>query len=713
MNFAFLAKFDAAGANLLYGTLLGPTTKAQSTTTGYAVAVDAAGFAYIGGSTYTNLYTTTGAYQTVAANANGARAFAAKFDTVGKKIVYSTYLTGTDSASNVGEAVTGIAADASGNAYVAGYTAECSFPTTTGVFEPQASYPAGTSTSCGAGFITKLNATGSALVWSTFLGNAPAGNGLNSGGNASINGLTLGTDGSVYVTGQTNGGGFPSVNPIFGVSNNLGFVSRVSADGTKLLFSTPFGGSTGNSDIPSGIAVDPSGNIYFAGQTNGNSLPVTAGAFQSAHAGGNNGNYYTTGFVGKIAPTATTTTALTLPTGTITAGQSVKLSAKVTGQTGSTGTPTGTVTFLSGSTTLGTGTLDSTATAIYTAPSLNATTYSITANYAGDTAFTGSVSSAQNLVVAPLTPTVTLTVPSTAVVGASVTLSVAVAGAPGTPTGTITFKDGTTTLSTAALASGSATYSTSALAVGTHSITVSYSGDSIFGGATSAASTVTINLAPAINFAAQPTSLTVVHGSSGSIVITGTPVGGYTGTVTFACGTLPGRRVLHLRSSKPDLQRKQHASGRHSDVQYGHIRCRIGTAERARNNERSVCSATPSAVHLSPEKKDNARRHRIGSTGLCLAGGPGRMRQQSEEPNHRHHGSRNLHGSCVHNRWPSSVNTECVCDSAVTAAEWNGRGGGIRTPGPLLPRQIHVSSLLLLDSIELASHSESIEIVVL
>jgi hypothetical protein len=532
--FGFVAKFDAAGANLLYGSLLGPTTLAQSTTTGNAVAVDAAGFAYIGGLTYNNLYTTTGAYQAATTGANGtAHAFAAKFDTIGKKIVYSTFVTGTDNTSNVGEAVTGIAADASGNAYVAGYTSEHSFPTTSGSFQPQ--FAAGNG---GGGFIAKINPGGSALVWSSLLGDAP-GTGVNSGGNASINGMTLGPDGSVYVAGQTNGGGFPTVNPIFSVSNNTGFVSRVSADGTKLLFSTPFGSSTGSSDILYGIAVDPSGNIYFGGQSNDNSLPVTPGAFQTTNKGPIGSNYFYTGFVGKIAPFATTTTALTLPPGTVTAGQSVKFTAKVTGQTGSSGTPTGTITFLSGTTTLGTGTLDATGAATYTAASLNATTYAVTASYAGDTLFSGSVSTAQNLVVSAVTPTVTLTAPATALASASVTLSVTVAGTPGTPTGSVTFKDGTTTLNTTALASGAASFSTSTLAVGPHSITVSYAGDSIFGAATSAASTVTINVAPAITFAAQPTSLTITKGSTGSIVITGTPVGGYTGTVTFACGTLP------------------------------------------------------------------------------------------------------------------------------------------------------------------------------
>ncbi len=441
--------------------------------------------------------------------------------------MYSTFLSGT---ANYPDRVTGIAADASGDAYVAGLTQECSFPTTAGAYQVQAANAPSVSQLCNAGFVTELNPTGSALVWSTFLGNNASGN-----NNANLNAIALGPDGSVYVAGQENGGGYPVVNPVQTQTNYaaVASISRLSADGKSLLFSTTLGSVAQQTDLATGIAVDTAGNIYVSGQTNGNSLPVTAGAVQTSNKGS------TTGFVAKIAPTAMTTTTLSLPTGAVTAGQSVKLSARVTGQAGSTGTPTGTVTFLNGSATLGMGTLDNTATATYTAASLNATTYMITASYAGDTAFSGSVSTAQNLVVATVTPTVTLTAPSTAAVGASVTLSVVVAGTPGTPTGTVTFKDGATTLSTATLASGAASYSTPTLAAGPHSITVSYSGDSIFGTATSAASTVTINPAPAISFATQPASLTVVHGSSGNIVITGTPVGGYTGTATFACGTLP------------------------------------------------------------------------------------------------------------------------------------------------------------------------------
>lgn len=531
-TFSFLTKFNAAGSALLYSSILGVVGVPPSlqTVKGLAVAVDVSGNAYIGGISSRFLYTTSGAYQTLPGGTSGVRAFAAKFDTVAQKIVYSSFISGTDNTSNTNEQVSGIAADAAGNAYLTGLTSQCSFPTTAGAYQTQARYIPPIISSCNAGFVMKLNPTGTAPVWSTFVGNNPA----PADDNTYLNAIALGPDGSVYVAGNIFGYGFPTINPVLTPTNSAypALVARLDPTGSKMLFASLISGST-SSDSITGIAVDATGNIYVGGQTNSTTMPVTSGAFQTTNKAANNG------FVAKIAPTATTTTALTLPTGTVTVGQSVKLTAVVTGQAGSTGQPTGTVTFLSGSTTLGTGTLDATATATYTAASLNATTYNITASYAGDTAFSSSVSAVQSLVVLPATPTVTLTAPATALVGASVTLAVTVVGTPGTPTGTVTFRDGTATLSTATLASGTASFSTTALTVGAHIITVSYAGDSIFAAATSAASTVTINVAPAITFAAQPTSLTVTHGSTGNIVVTGTPVGGYSGTVTFACGTLP------------------------------------------------------------------------------------------------------------------------------------------------------------------------------
>ena len=165
--------------------------------------------------------------------------------------------------------------------------------------------------------------------------------------------------------------------------------------------------------------------------------------------------------------------------------------------------------------------------------------HSLSASYTGDSIFSGAASATQTLVVALAVPTVTLSAPSTALPGAAVTLSAIVSGSGGTPTGTITFKDGTTTIATVTLASGTAGTTTSTLAAGAHSLTASYSGDSVFSAVTSAATTVTIGVAASLSFAASPTSLTITRGSSGTITITGTPVGGYAGAATFACGALP------------------------------------------------------------------------------------------------------------------------------------------------------------------------------
>lgn len=535
-TFGFLIKFNAQGSGLLYSTKLynhNPVGHYLSGMKINSIALDPAGNAYVTGNMDTNYFitTTTGSLQPNRL-AGSQPAFVAKFNPAGTaatSLAYSTYLSGTTNSNDI---ATGIVADSSGNAVVTGYTNSCTFPTTAGSFSnvPNGSVP---SNICFGGFLTKLNATGSGLVWSTWTSNQGANGRVNDNNDA----VALAADGSVYLTGDSNGSIlYPTINPILTQSeSHFTYVKHFTADGSALTLASAIGGTTDATSIPASIFVDAANNIFLAGYTNSATWPTTAGAFQRnvAKVGVN------VGYVVKISPTSPTTTTLTLPTGSVTAGQSVKLSAKVTGQTGSTGTPTGTVTFLSGSTTLGTGALDSNGNAAYTAASLNATTYSVTASYPGDTAFAASVSAAQNLVVATAAPTVTLTAPATALVGASVTLSVTVSGAPGTPTGTVTFKDGTATLATATLASGAASFSTTALAAGPHSITVGYSGDSIFGAATSAASTVTINVAPTITFAAQPASLTIPKGSTGNIVITGTPLGGYTGTVTFACGTLP------------------------------------------------------------------------------------------------------------------------------------------------------------------------------
>ena len=536
-TYAFVVKFNAQGTGLLYSTTLGNHNPAGHYTSGIqarAIALDTAGNAYVTGNMDSNYFitTTTGAFQTSPVS-NALPAFVAKFNPAGTSatsLAYSTYLSGS-TASN--DNATGIAVDGSGNAVVTGYTNSCTFPTTAGAFS---TIPGGyvSQNTCAGGFLSKLNATGSGLVWSTYTG-ANGGNGRNNDDNDAV---AIGPDGSVYVTGDEGGVALsPTVNPILVQSeSHFTYIKQFKSDGSAVTFSSAIGGTADATSIPAAIFVDAANNIYLAGSTNSSTYPTTTGAFQKNSA--NPGLNYNDGFVAKIAPVIASTTSLTIPTGVI-AGQPATFSAKVAGPTGTTAIPTGVITFSSGTTTLGTATLNGTGTATYTATSLNATTYTVVASYPGDANFSASASTSQALVVTPATATVTLTAPATAVTGAPVTLSVKVTGSGPTPSGTVTFKDGSTVLSTSTLAAGAASYTTSSLAPGTHTITASYGGDAIFASATSATATVNITVPPAISFAASPSSLTVTHGTSGTVTFTGTPVGGYTGTVSFACGTLP------------------------------------------------------------------------------------------------------------------------------------------------------------------------------
>jgi hypothetical protein len=176
-------------------------------------------------------------------------------------------------------------------------------------------------------------------------------------------------------------------------------------------------------------------------------------------------------------------------------GQSLMLTATVLAPSG--GTPTGTVTFKDGSTTLGTASLAASGLATWSTSSLPVASHSITAVYSGDSSFAGSASSAlMQIVNQASTSTALSTSLSPAVFGQSVTFTarMAVTGAgSGTPTGTVQFKDGTIILGTGALNAGVATFTTSSLAVATHSITAVYNGDGNFLSSTSAAVTETIN----------------------------------------------------------------------------------------------------------------------------------------------------------------------------------------------------------------------------
>jgi Beta-propeller repeat/Abnormal spindle-like microcephaly-assoc'd, ASPM-SPD-2-Hydin len=193
-------------------------------------------------------------------------------------LVYSSYLGGSGD-----DEPSGIAVDSSGSVYVAGYTDSTDFPSAT------FGTPSAGNTHV---FVAKLDPAGSNLVYADYIG-----------GNSDDYGyaVVLDENNNVYVTGSTASSDFPVVNPyqaIYPGSFN-GFLSKISADGSSLLYSTYFGGN--GSDMPAGIAIDSLGSILVAGNTSSTNFPV-ANAYQatvSPNKGGNFGNY---GFLTKFSP---------------------------------------------------------------------------------------------------------------------------------------------------------------------------------------------------------------------------------------------------------------------------------------------------------------------------------------------------------------------------------------------------------------------------
>jgi hypothetical protein len=177
-------------------------------------------------------------------------------------------------------------------------------------------------------------------------------------------------------------------------------------------------------------------------------------------------------------------------------GQSITLTATVTGATTGGSVPSGTVTFKDGTTVLGTATLSNGVATLSTA-ALAVGSHSITAVYSGDSNFTRSTSAAVTETINQATTTTTLTSSaSKAVVGQLLTLTATISvGAPGAaaPSGTVTFMDGNTVLGTGTVSNGVVTFQTSKLSKGKHTLTAVYSGDANLTRSTSAALTVTIN----------------------------------------------------------------------------------------------------------------------------------------------------------------------------------------------------------------------------
>jgi hypothetical protein len=213
--------------------------------------------------------------------------FVTKLDPTGTTLIYSTLLGG---GREGGEA---IAVDAEGNAYVTGYTYSANFPTTPGAFQPifgDALDPPNRFGPDPDAFVTKLNPTGSALVYSTYLG----GNGGDRGA-----GIAVDAAGNAYVTGGTGSTNFPTTPGAFQPTcGGDAFVTKLDPTGSALVYSTCLGGV--DADYGQGIALDGNANAYVTGSTASKDFPITEGAFQPVFSDALNRYPAPDAFVAKI-----------------------------------------------------------------------------------------------------------------------------------------------------------------------------------------------------------------------------------------------------------------------------------------------------------------------------------------------------------------------------------------------------------------------------
>lgn len=266
---AFAVKLHADGSGLDYGVLFGGANSSNGTAA-TGVKVDAAFQAYLTGVTDASDFpVTAGAFQTTyggAPSGTGGDAFVAELNAAGTAFVYATYLGG-----NMRDTAEDLAIDGSGNVYVTGWTSSADFPTSAGAYRTtMPSAPSGfdpTTT-----FVTKVNAGGASLGYSTYLGGT---NFWDIGYGIAV------ANGNAYVTGIAQSSDFPTTTgaiqrTLRGIAD--AFVTKLNTTGTGLVYSTLLGGTDG--ERGTGIAVNASGIAYVTGVTSSNDFPVNLYAFQ-------------------------------------------------------------------------------------------------------------------------------------------------------------------------------------------------------------------------------------------------------------------------------------------------------------------------------------------------------------------------------------------------------------------------------------------------
>jgi len=244
-NDAFVVKFAPAGNALVYSTYLGGSLGEH----GKGIAVDGAGAVYLTGWTGSQDFPLQNPFQS--APKKNPEAFISKLSPLGNALVYSSYLGGGDS-----EWATAVAVDASGAAYLTGWTKSADFP----VLNPFKAAWGGNEDA----FVSKIAPAGNALVYSTYLG------GLQ---NEEGNGIAVDSAGAAYLTGWTWSSNFPLQNPYqSALKYEDAFVAKLAPAGNALVYSTYLGGWW--FDSAHGIAVDSAGAAYVTGWTESNDFPL-------------------------------------------------------------------------------------------------------------------------------------------------------------------------------------------------------------------------------------------------------------------------------------------------------------------------------------------------------------------------------------------------------------------------------------------------------
>jgi len=266
-NDAFILKLSGDAGKLVYATFLGGSAEDD----GYAIAVDAAGQAYVAGQTLsTNFPVTPGAAQNTLKGI--AAAFVSRLDSAGAHLVYSTYLGGTK-----GALARAIALDSNSNAHVTGLTDSTDFPVTSGVFQTK------NTDAATAAFVTRFSA-GGALLWSTFLG----GSDLDEGEAIAVDGR-----GNIFIAGNSHSVDFPlTPDAVKGCRSFGPWIVELDSAGARLLASSSIGG--GGLDFVYGMWLDSTGAVYLTGVATSQVFFTTPGVAQTTFTG------YSSGFASKL-----------------------------------------------------------------------------------------------------------------------------------------------------------------------------------------------------------------------------------------------------------------------------------------------------------------------------------------------------------------------------------------------------------------------------